>query len=109
MLKDIHINLETLKSDTLHESAVVRMAADLKYLLFHMAGPSANLFPRGVKVSGSRVDLQNFSRVMAKEKNYMDSYLKHGLNDPRVLNDRHKLEKAIFNFEKETGIKWPFK
>ena len=38
-------------------------------------------------------------------REHMDSYLKHGLNDPNVSNNRYCLNKAVENFEKETGIK----
>ena len=111
MLKKIHIDLENLKGDLIQEAgtAVTRMASDIKWLLYHMTGPSSNLFPGGVRITGNRGDVESFSKVMGKEKRYMDAYLKYGLNDPRVLNNRAKLEKAIYDFEKSTGIKWPLK
>ena len=109
MLKDIHINLESLKSNTLTESSVVQMAADLKYLLYHMMGPMDPYGGQGVRITGSRSDLESFQNAVAKEKKYMDAYLKYGLNDKRVLNNRHRLEKAVYKFEKATGIKWPLK
>jgi hypothetical protein len=34
---------------------------------------------------------------------------RHGLQDPKVLSDKTKLDRAVRNFEKETGITWPFK
>jgi hypothetical protein len=108
MQKDIHINLESLKRNTLTESAVVKMAADIKYLLYHLMGPR-EYFGRNIRVTGNRSDLEKFQDVISKEKKYMDAYLKHGLNDSRVLNNRFRLEKAVYNFEKETGIKWPLK
>ena len=39
----------------------------------------------------------------------LKSFEKNGLSDPRTLGNRHKLERAIANFEKETSMKWPFK
>tara|TARA_R110000824_G_scaffold123214_3_gene280762 strand:- start:358 stop:693 length:336 start_codon:yes stop_codon:yes gene_type:complete len=111
MLKQIQIDLESLKGDLIQEAgtAVTRMASDIKWLLYHMTGPSSNLFPGGVHITGNRDDVESFSKVMGKEKRYMDAYLKYGLNDSRVLNNRAKLEKAIYDFEKSTGIKWPLK
>ena len=111
MLKNIHIDLESLKSELIQEAgtAVTRMASDIKWLLYHMTGPTSNLFPGGVVVKGTRGDVESFSKVIGKEKKYMDAYLKYGLNDPRVLGNRAKLEKAIYDFEKTTGIKWPLK
>ena len=46
---------------------------------------------------------------MGSEKKYGDAYLKYGLNDPKVLKDRIALEKAIYRFERDTGLKWPLK
>jgi hypothetical protein len=111
MLKQIQIDLESLKGDLIQEAgtAVTRMASDIKWLLYHMTGPSSNLFPGGVYIKGTRGDVKRFSNVMGKEKKYMDAYLEYGLNDPRVLGNRAKLEKAIYDFEKATGIKWPLK
>ena len=109
MLKDIHINLESLKSDTLNESSVVEMAANLKYLLYHMMGPMDPYGGHGVRITGTRSDLKSFQDAISKEKKYMDAYLKYGLNDKRVLNDRHRLERAVYKFERATGIKWPLK
>ena len=60
-------------------------------------------------VKGKRPDVITFGAALGAEKKYMDSYLKHGLNDPRVLKNRYSLERAIQNFERETGIKWPLK
>jgi len=109
MLKDIHIDLESMKGDKLNESSVIKMAAQLKYLLYHLMGPIDYNMGRNVRVTGSKSDLKAFQNAISKEKKYMDAYLKHGLNDPRVLNNRMKLDKAVYKFEKETGIKWPLK
>ena len=109
MLKEIHIDLHQLKSTVLNESAVVKMAGEIRYLLYHLMGPSDPYYQRGVKITGNRQDLERFKTVISKEKRYMDAYLKYGLNDSRVLNNRASLEKAIYNFERDTGIKWPLK
>ena len=34
---------------------------------------------------------------------------KHGLDKPGVGKSKAKLDKAVKNFEKDTGIVWPFK
>jgi hypothetical protein len=109
MLRDIHINLESLKSQTLSESAVVKMAGEIKYLLYHLMGPSTPWLTKNVRVTGKRDDLEKFQDAISKEKKYMDAYLKYGLNDSRVLNNRFRLEQAVYKFERETGIKWPLK
>jgi hypothetical protein len=103
----IIINLDEYKM--LNEtSALVSLGAKIKQMLFAMfSGPGDNI--RNFLVKGGRSDISSFGAALFAEKNYMDSYLKHGLNDPSVLNNRYKLDVAVRNFEKETGIKWPFK
>lgn len=109
-MNDIEINLDALKKNTLNESYVAQFAAKLQYLLARVFAPP--LFSSDsptVRITGTRGDLSNFTNVVSREKKYMDSYLKHGLGDPKVLNDRIALEKAVFRFERDTGLKWPIK
>ena len=39
----------------------------------------------------------------------MTSAKKFGLDDPRTYKSKTKLDKAIKDFEKTTGLVWPFK
>ena len=109
-MNDIEINLEALKKNILNESFVAQFAAQLQYLLARVFAPPlfSSDSPR-VRVTGTRQDLNNFTNVVSREKKYMDSYLKHGLGNPKVLNDRMALEKAVYRFERDTGLKWPIK
>ena len=103
----IIINLEEYKM--LNETAsLVSLGAKIKQMLYAMFASPGERFGTFL-VKGNKSDLALFGTALFAEKNYMDSYLKHGLNDPDVLNNRYKLERAVGNFEKETGIKWPFK
>lgn len=61
-----------------------------------------------LKLVGSRSQIDSFMRSLQREKQYMDSYIKHGLNDLRTLGSRHDLMRAIELFETETGLRWPF-
>ena len=105
MLVDIIIDLEKLKLNKLNESYVAQFAADIRYLLWHLNAPSS--YEKSFSIKGSRSDLSRFSDVVAGEKKYMDVFLKYGLGDPRVRSSKMNLEKAIYGFEKETGLKWP--
>jgi hypothetical protein len=53
--------------------------------------------------------MKSFTTALASEKRYFDSYVRFGLNDPRTYKDRSKLQSSISQFERDTGIKWPFK
>ena len=61
------------------------------------------------KLSGTRSQIDSFMSSLHGEKKYMDSYLKHGLNDQRTLSSRHDLMSSVKKFEFETGLRWPFK
>ena len=58
---------------------------------------------------GTTSQIDSFTKALAGEKKYMDSYMKNGLTDQRTLNSRHKLGASVKRFENETGLKWPFK
>jgi len=105
MLVSHTIDLEELKSNKINESYVAQFAADIKYLLWHLNAPST--YEKSFSIKGSQRDLDRFSDVIAGEKNYMDAFIKYGLGDPRVRNNKMRLEKAIYSFEKDTGLKWP--
>lgn len=60
-------------------------------------------------VRGTTDQVESFFQALRNEKRYMDSYTKYGLNDSRTLNNHHKLMGAVSQFEKETGLRWPFK
>lgn len=103
----IIINLSDYKM--LNEtSSLVSLGAQIKQMLYAMfAGPGDSI--KNFLVKGNKSDLALFGSALFAEKNYMESYLKYGLNDPNVLNNRYRLEIAVRNFERDTGIKWPFK
>ena len=103
------IDLEELKMvNEVLGSSLKAFGAKIKRMLFTMFGETGEDF-RTFYVKGRRPDILSFGAALASEKKYMDSYLKYGLNDPRVLNNRYRLDRAVEKFERETGIKWPFK
>ena len=50
----------------------------------------------------------SFFTALQREKKYMDSFMKHGLNDAQTMNSRYQLQDAVSKFEYETGLRWPF-
>jgi hypothetical protein len=79
----------------------------IKMILQRMFGQDVYL--PNMSITGSPQQMQSFTTALASEKRYFDSYVRHGLNDPRTHQDRYKLENAVRDFENDTGIKWPFK
>ena len=103
----ITIDLEKAKQNHLNESFLASFGANIQSMLRVMMGQSA--FPSPFRVVGKSNDLKALANVLGREKRYMESYIKHGLNDPKVLSSRYQLERAVRSFERETGIKWPLK
>jgi len=62
-----------------------------------------------IAVKGATSQVEAFFKALNGEKRYMTSYLKHGLDNDRTLSSRHRLMNAVKDFEKETGLRWPFK
>ena len=110
MLNGIEINLNELKKNILNESYVAQFAAQIKYLLWHLAAPNYFQPPTNkIKITGKKKDVENFTKLLGKEKRYMDAYLAHGLGDPQVQNNKYALQRAIQDFELDTGLTWPIK
>ena len=101
----IVIDLNAAKEGKLDELGIFQMGAGIKELLKAMFGGSA--IP--VQVRGQRSDLKSFARTLGREKKYAQAYQKYGLNDPRTYKNKFKLNKSVKDFQKKTGIKWPFK
>ena len=99
------IDFEKMRQNRLDESMLAFFGAWIKDLLFSMFGDTA----MPVVVKGRQSDLKALASVLGQERRYMESFMKHGLNNPSVLNNRHSLERAVHSFETETGIKWPLK
>ena len=104
-LTPIHIDLS--KGNQINESFLLMFGTAIKMILQRMFGQ--DVYIPNVSITGSPSQVQAFVAAIAGEKRYFDSYVKHGLNDPRTHKDYSKLKVAVDKFERDTGIKWPFK
>lgn len=103
-LSPIHIDFET---NQINESFLLMFGTVVKMILRRMFGQDVYL-PE-ISVSGSPQQMESFARALAGEKRYFESYIKHGLNDPQTYRDKYKLDAAVNQFTRDTGIQWPFK
>ena len=62
-----------------------------------------------VNVKGTREQIKAFSDTLNSEKQYMDAYRKYGLDNPTTYRSKFQLNKAVNDFERKTGIIWPFR
>tara|TARA_B100001094_G_C18137381_1_gene775898 strand:- start:368 stop:697 length:330 start_codon:yes stop_codon:yes gene_type:complete len=94
-----------LNPKTMDESYLAALGGQIKTLLQMMFGGS--ILPTSIR--GTQGQVSAFARAIGNEKKYLQTIERYGLTNKRTLANRHTLEKAIAGFEKETGIKWPFK
>ena len=100
------VNLNIGREGKLNESFLTMFGGVIETLLTQMFGHTDVV---STVVRGTPSQIASFGDTLAREKGYMETFLKYGLNDPRSFQSRHELEAAVANFERETGIKWPFK
>jgi hypothetical protein len=103
-LAPIHIDLS---NNQINESFLEMFGTAVKLILRRMFGQDVFLPP--ITVSGDPYQVESFARALAGERRYFDSYVRHGLNDPRTYKSKYELESAVSKFERDTNIKWPFK
>tara|TARA_R100000808_G_C2137037_1_gene145233 strand:- start:1285 stop:1608 length:324 start_codon:yes stop_codon:yes gene_type:complete len=103
-LTPLAIDLNIAKKGELNESWLTMFGGAVETVLSRMFTNTS--IPLTVRGTPSQV--ASFGEALGKEKKYMEAFKKHGLNDPRTFKSRHDLEKAVANFERETGLKWPF-
>ncbi len=90
----------------LNERLYTQFARDVGRMLI-------DLYHAGIEVPmmlrGTQSEINAFMKALQGEKSYMDSYMKHGLNDSRTISNKQTLSRAVAKFENETGLRWPFK
>ena len=100
----IVIDLDKAKQDNLDESFLVTFGWAIKKLLKAVLGDIS--LP--VHLKGNPADVKSFLGALGAEKSFIQDYKKFGLDNPRTYESQAMLDAAVGNFERKTGIKWPF-
>ena len=104
MQEPIIINFAEIKS--LDESFVGFMfGAKVESLLKAMFGG----YSIPVTVKGTQNQISSFANTLNKEKDFLSTAKKYGLDNPVTYRNKFKLDSAIQNFERATGIEWPLR
>ena len=90
---------------SLNEMAMNQMAAQVQRLMSIIM--TGTYYPATIK--GTPMQVDRFTHALSAEKDYVISYNKHGLDNPATYKSRYRLDGAVKNFEKDTGLVWPFK
>ena len=104
-LVPIEINLNIQKEGAINESFLAMFGGAIETIMTGMFGGGS--IP--VNVRGTKKQVNSFQKAIGPEARYLKAMKRHGLQDPKVLSDKTKLDRAVRNFERETGIAWPFK
>jgi hypothetical protein len=104
-LATITIDFNELRKQKLNESFLAMFGGWVEYILGAMF--SGRSLPLSVK--GSRREVESFAKAIGGEKSYLEVVKRYGLDHPTTYKNRAKLDNAIKGFERETGLKWPFK
>ena len=98
------IDLGVARREELTENYLAQLGAQLEYVLKQMFSGTGG----SMKVKGTRSEIEAFKRALGSERNYLDAYMRSGLDNPGTIRSRHKLTKSVMDFERATGLKWPF-
>ena len=104
-LVEIVINFEDLRSKQMNESFLAMFGGWVEHILKAMFG-GLNI---PVKVQGNDREVQAFAAALGREKRYIETAKRYGLDHPTTYKNKAKLAGAAKNFQRETGLKWPFK
>jgi hypothetical protein len=91
------------------DEGLAEQGARLKGALMKMLGLEDyfRMFPVPSSIRGTSKQVSSFRNAAMGEKKYMAAVKKHGLNNPRTFTSKTRLNSAVRNFERETGMKWP--
>tara|TARA_A100001515_G_scaffold95887_1_gene76926 strand:+ start:70 stop:468 length:399 start_codon:yes stop_codon:yes gene_type:complete len=106
-LTEITIDFEQLRKGALNDSLVTFFGFWIKKTLGLLLGDIDFAIP--VKMKGTPAEIKSFVGALQKEKRYVQAYRQYGLDDPKTFKSRTKLKNSVSNFERITGLKWPFK
>jgi len=104
-LSPIIINLSAAREGKMDESFLRMFGSSIQLILKSMfGGPPVNL-----RVKGNKSEVSSFTKLLGRERKYMEAFNKHGLGAEQTYRSKYSLDTAVRQFERQTGLKWPFK
>ena len=106
-ISEVTIGLSSLKGKELNElvNPYVMFTSGITNIIKKVFGvPSIP-----VSVKGTRSDVSSLIKAIAGETKHIDSIRRYGLDNPNTYKSKYQLERAVSQFERKTGIPWPYK
>jgi len=104
-LNKIVIDFNELRKQELNESFLAMFGGWVEHILGAMFGN----YSLPVNIRGSKREVESFASALGQEKRYLEAAKRYGLDHPTTYKSRSSLDTAVKGFEKDTGLKWPFK
>ena len=104
-LVEIVIDFNEIRKKEINESFLAMFGGWVEHILKAMFGG----FDIPVAIRGTDREVQSFAAAIGSEKRYVDVAKRYGLDHPSTYRSKAQLQSAAKNFERDTGIKWPFK
>ena len=111
------IDLERAKT-TLNETYDEALGWWTKTLLRYMYGDDINVVANlneeeqtttKFKITGKYQDVKSYAIAVGSEKEFLDAFKEFGEGHPQTMAKRQELRNSVADFERITGLKWPFK
>tara|TARA_E500000331_G_scaffold356473_1_gene414932 strand:- start:770 stop:1114 length:345 start_codon:yes stop_codon:yes gene_type:complete len=103
-IEEVVIDFDSLRDPELKESFLRAFGFIVKGLLSRMFDGS----PARAKVKGTPGELRAFAKALGGERDYLTTLRDYGLDNPRSIRSKSILKGRVSDFERKTGVKWPF-
>lgn len=104
-IEEIVIDFNQLRNPELRESFLRAFGFMVKGILSRMFGGNT---PPKAKVRGTPSEIRSFAKALGSERDYLKTLRDYGLDNPRSVRSKSVLRKRVSDFERKTGLKWPF-
>ena len=88
-ISPIVIDFKQMRESRIDESFLAAFGNQIKYILKRMFSSTGRF--GGVRVKGTRSEIDAFTKAVTSEKKYIEAIKKYGLDDPRVVSNKSKL------------------
>jgi type III secretory pathway component EscV len=104
-LVPIILELNVKENKRLDESFLRMFGGLIKMLMQRMFGMPTP----PITIRGTEDQIDSLKQALSYEKKYMETFYSLGLDNPQTYRSKAQLDKAVAEFERRTGLKWPFK
>ena len=87
------------------ESVLTQMGSAVEYALSHMLAGNPHFAKDSIQLRGTTGEINTFLSALMAEKAFQEALMKSNA----MYTTADNLSKAVMDFERTTGLTWPFK